>query len=141
MEQLMEFAGNHALLAGGFVLALLALVWTEVVRTTQKFVELTPVQAVPMINREGAIVVDVSASADFNKGHILGATNITPSRFGKPDAEIDKLAGKTVLVVCKNGTASSAAAAALVKVGAAKVAVLKGGMLQWTADNYPVSRR
>lgn len=141
MEQLIEFAGNHALLAGGFVVALLALLWTEFTRKTQKFAELSPLQAVPMINREGAVVVDISAAADFNRGHILGAKNILPSRFGKPDAEIEKLKGKNILVVCKNGTAAPAAAAALVKVGAEKVAVLKGGMLQWVSDNYPISKR
>lgn len=141
MEQIIEFAGNHALLAGGFVLALFALVWTEFTRKTQKFSELSPLQAIPMINREGAVVVDVSAAAEFNKGHILGAKNILPSRFGKADAEIEKLKGKNVLVVCKTGTTATTAAAALVKVGAGKVAVLKGGMQQWMSDNYPVSKR
>jgi rhodanese-related sulfurtransferase len=63
-----------------------------------------------------------------------------PSRLAKPDDELLKLAQKNILVTCKNGQASPAAAAALVKLGARQVAVLKGGVMQWIADNYPVTR-
>jgi rhodanese-related sulfurtransferase len=44
------------------------------------------------------------------------------------------------LLTCKNGQAAPSAASVLVKLGAAKVAVLKGGMLAWVADNYPVTK-
>lgn len=140
MQQLIEFAGNHALLSGAFVAVLLFLVWNEFAQRTRGFAELSPLQAIPLINRGDTVVVDVSASADFARGHIVNARNIKPSRFSKPDAEIQKLTEKSVLLVCKNGQAAPAAASALVKLGARQVTVLKGGMLQWNADNYPVTR-
>ncbi|NND45501.1 MAG: rhodanese-like domain-containing protein [Xanthomonadales bacterium] len=140
MEQLIEFSGNHPLLTGGFVAVLLFLVWSEIQRRTRGFTELAPAEAVPLINRENTVVVDVSASADYHRGHIVNAKNIKPSRLAKPDAELTKLLDRPLLVVCKNGQASPAAAGALVKLGAKNVAVLKGGMLQWNADNYPVTR-
>jgi rhodanese-related sulfurtransferase len=139
MEQLVEFAGNHPLLSGGFVAVLLLLVWTEITRRTRGFSELAPPQAIPLINDKNTVVVDISPSAEFSRGHIVGARNILPSRFADPDAEIRKLEGKNVVVVCKNGQAAQSAAASLVKVGAAQVVVLKGGMTQWKADNYPVT--
>jgi rhodanese-related sulfurtransferase len=141
MQQIFEFAGNHALLAGGFVAVFLLLIWTEITRKTRGFIELSPVQAIPLINDKNTMVVDISPSADFHKGHIVGARNYLPSRFKNPDAELQKLAGKNVLVVCKTGQTAQAAAATLVKLGAAQVAVLKGGMAQWGADNYPVTSR
>ena len=140
MEQLIEFAGNHALLSGGFVAVFLLLIWSEISRHTRGFSELVPAQAVPLINDSNTVVVDVSASADFSKGHIVGAKNILPSRFKSPDSELEKMAGKNVLVACKTGQTAQAAAATLVKLGAANVAVLKVGMTQWLADNYPVTR-
>ena len=140
MEQLIEFAGRHLLLSGGFIVVSLILIWTEISRRTQGYTELTPVQAVPLINNKDTVVVDVSASADFHKGHIVEARNILPSRFANPDAEIQKLTGRGILVACKNGQASPSAASALVKLGAAQVAVLKGGMMKWVEDNYPVTR-
>jgi rhodanese-related sulfurtransferase len=140
MQQLIEFAGNHAFLSGAFVAVFLALVWNEFSRRTRGFAEVTPAQAVPMINRGETVVIDISSSADFAKGHIVKARNIKPSRLAKPDDELLKLAQKNILVTCKNGQASPAAAAALVKLGARQVAVLKGGVMQWIADNYPVTR-
>ncbi len=139
MEQLIEFAGKHALLSGGFIVVFLILIWTEITRRTQGFTEVTPVQAIPLINDKNTVVVDVSAPADFHKGHIVDARNYLPSRFSNPDAEIQKLAGQNILVTCKSGQTAMTAASALVKLGAARVAVLKGGMMQWTSDNYPVT--
>lgn len=140
MDQLMEFAGNHPMLSSGFVLVLLALVWTEVARRRQGFNELTPAQAVPLINRENTLVMDISSSADFGKGHIIGARHVQPSRLDKPDPELAKLITRPILVVCKTGQSAQASAAKLVRMGAADVSVLKGGMAAWSADNYPVTR-
>jgi rhodanese-related sulfurtransferase len=140
MEQLLEFVGNHPLLSGGFVAVLGMLAWSEFSRRAQGFVELSPAQAVPLINAGDTQVVDISPAAEFNKGHIVGAKNFAPSRFAKPDPEVEKLQSAPVLVVCKSGQSALQAAAALVKLGVPKVAVLKGGMTQWKSDNYPVTR-
>jgi rhodanese-related sulfurtransferase len=141
MEQWLEFAGNHAMLSGGFVVVLGLLIWTEISRRTRGFKEIGPAEAVPMINSGETVVVDISPAAEFNQGHIVGARNYTASRLTKPDKELEKLKGASVLVVCKNGQTALPAAASLVKLGAARVAVLKGGMTQWKSDNYPVTKK
>jgi rhodanese-related sulfurtransferase len=140
MDQIIEFASNHPLLSGGFLLVLVLLFATEIFRRTRGFRELSPAEAVPMINAGKTDVVDVSSVADFNQGHIVGAKNYALSRFSTPDPELEQLKGASVLVVCKSGQSAQQAAAALVKLGAADVAVLKGGMNQWKSDNYPVTR-
>ncbi len=141
MEQLIEFAARHPLLSGGFVAVAGMLVWTEIARRGQGFAQVAPAEAVNMINRRDPVIVDVSAAPDFSRGHIRGAKNIPLSRFARPDAELEKIAKRPVLVVCKSGTTANQAAKALTRLGAADVAVLKGGMAQWTADQYPVSKR
>lgn len=141
MEQLMEFAGNHAMLVGGFAAVILLLIWTEIGRHTRGYAELTPVEAVRMINQGDTSVVDISAAADFSRGHLSGAKNIALSRINDTDAEINKIKSKPVLVVCKNGNTAHQAAAQLVKLGAANVAVLKGGITQWQADQFPLANK
>ena len=141
MEQLIEFAGNHGMLVAGFVGIVLLLIWTEISRYTRGYAELTPVQAVQKINQGQTSIVDISPAADFSKGHLAGATHIALSRFSKPDPDIEKIKSKPVLVVCKNGQTAHQAAAKLVKLGAADVAVLKGGVAQWMADQYPLARK
>ena len=141
MEQLMEFVGNNALLAGGFVAVLALLIYTELMRKIRGLKELSPAQAVPWINAADAVVIDVSTAADFNKGHIVDARNLPASRLADPDAEILKLRDKKLLLVCKSGQAAFGAAASLVKMGASEVAVLKGGMTQWRSDQFPVTTK
>jgi len=141
MDQLIEFAGNHPLLSGGFVVVLLLLVWTETIRRLQGFKELTPAEAVPWINDPNAVVVDISPAADFNKGHIVNARHFSPSRLSTPDAEVAKLKDHKLLVVCRSGQSATSAAAALKKLGATEVAILKGGMAQWRSDQFPVTTK
>jgi rhodanese-related sulfurtransferase len=141
MEQVIEFVGNHPLLAGGFVAVLGLLIYTEVMRKIQGLKELSPAQAVPWINDPDAVVIDISPVADFNKGHIVDARNIQASRLTDPDAEIQKLKDKKLLLVCKSGQSAVPAAVNLVKMGAGNVAVLKGGMSQWRSDQFPVTTK
>jgi rhodanese-related sulfurtransferase len=141
MEQLMEFVGNNALLAGGFVAVLVLLIYTELMRKVRGLKELSPALAVPWINETDAVVIDVSTAADFNKGHIVDARNFSSARLADPDAEILKLKDKKLLLVCKSGQSAFAAASSLVKMGASDVAVLKGGMTQWRSDNFPVTTK
>lgn len=141
MEQLIEFAGNHAGLVTGFGVVVLLLIWTEVGRFTRGYKEITPLQAVQLINQGGASIVDISSAADFAKGHLAGAKHIALSKIKNADPELEKMKSGPVIVVCKNGNTAHQAAASLVKMGAADVAVLKGGVTQWAADQYPLARK
>ena len=141
MDQVIEFAGNNLLLVGGFVAVLGLLVWTEVMRKVQGLTELTPAEAVPWINDPNTVIVDISPLADFNKGHIVNAQHMLPSRLATPDAEVQKLKDNKLLVVCRSGQTAVSAAANLRKMGAAEVAVLKGGMAQWRGDQFPVTTK
>ena len=141
MEQYLEFAGNHPLLVGGFFAVLGLLIWTELMRKVRGLKELSPAEAVTWINDDQAVILDISPVADFNKGHIVNARNMQASRLADPDAEVQKLKDKKLLVVCKTGQTAMTAAASLSKMGAENVAVLKGGMAQWRNDQFPVTSK
>lgn len=141
MEQVLEFAGNNLLLVGGFVAVLGLLVWTELMRKVQGLTELTPAEAVPWINDPAAVIIDISPIADFNKGHIVNARHILPSKLAAPDAEVQKLKDNKLLVVCRSGQSAISAVSSLRKMGASEVAVLKGGMAAWRADQFPVTTK
>ncbi len=141
MEQIIEFAGNHAGLVTGFVVVLLLLVWTEISRLTRGYKEITPMQAVQLINQGGTSIVDISPAPDFAKGHLAGSKHIPLSRFKSGDTELEKMKSGPVLVVCRNGNTAHQAAANLVKMGASEVAVLKGGVTAWVSDQYPLARK
>lgn len=141
MDRFIEFATNHPLLVGGFVAVLAFLFWTEIRRKLGGVTELVPAAAIPWINDPEAVVIDISSVADFNKGHIVNARNYTASRLAQPDAEIEKLKDRKLLVVCPNGITAVGAAKSLKNMGAEQVAILKGGMTAWRNDQLPVTRK
>lgn len=141
MAQLIEFAGNHGMLVAGFAAIVLLLIWTEISRRTRGYAEIAPIEAVKKINQGKTSIVDISTAADFAKGHLAGAQHMAMSRLTETDPDIEKIKSGPVLVVCKNGQTAHLAAAKLVKLGAADVAVLKGGISQWVADQYPLARK
>ncbi len=141
MEQLIEFAGNQIMLVAAFVAIVLMLIWTEISRRNRGYTELTTAQAVQKINQGDISIVDISNSADYSNGHLAGSKHIALSRFNKPDPDLEKMKDGPVLVVCKNGQTAHQAAAKLVKLGAADVAVLKGGVTQWKSDQYPLTNK
>jgi rhodanese-related sulfurtransferase len=141
MQQFFEFIGNHPLLAGLFAIVLAAWIAYEVSRLMRKWSELDTLAAVRLINRDETLVLDVSNSTDYAKGHIVGAQNLPPSRIESGNKELLKAKDRPVLVYCKNGQVSPQMAGRLVKLGFSDVYVLAGGLAQWISDQQPVSRQ
>jgi len=141
MQQFLEFIGNHPLLAGLFAVVLAAWIAYEVTRLMRKWNELDTLSAVRLINRDDALVLDVSNSTDYAKGHIVGARHMPPSRIESGNQELLKAKDRPVLIYCKNGQVSPQMANRMVKLGFSNVNVLSGGLAQWASDQQPISRQ
>ncbi|MBB1061740.1 rhodanese-like domain-containing protein [Marilutibacter spongiae] len=138
LEELLAFAGRHTLLSLGLAGITVALAYTEVARLFRGYKALRPAELTGLINRENALVVDLSSSNDYEKGHIAGSRSVSPSQF---DPESKLLAGVKALpvaVVCRNGTASAAAAQRLKKAGFEQVYWLEGGVQAWQQADLPL---
>src|SRR5829696_7220696 len=61
---------------------------------------LTAANAVQLINREKAVVVDVSEADEFAAGHITGARNIPVNDLDKRLPEVVKNKGVPLILVC-----------------------------------------
>jgi rhodanese-related sulfurtransferase len=96
-------------------------------------------EAVRLINREKAVLIDVSEPAEFAAGHAPGARNVP---FAKLEGAKELPGNKTlpVVVVCPNGAHASRAVALLRKAGYEKVQLLAGGFAAWRAANLPVEK-
>jgi rhodanese-related sulfurtransferase len=140
MQQFLEFIGNHPILTGLFAVVLAAWIAWEVARLARKWREVGTLEAVRLINREDALVIDVSNSTDHASGHIVGALHMPPSRIEAGNQQLLKHKDRPVLLYCKNGQVSPQMANRLVKLGFEKIHVLTGGLTQWISDQQPVSR-
>ncbi|AXK73332.1 rhodanese-like domain-containing protein [Lysobacter sp. TY2-98] len=137
-QEILDFAGRHSMLAIGFVVLTVAIIATEIARLFRPYKALTPAQFTALVNREDAVVVDLSASGEFEKGHIAGSRNVQASAFGPEHKLLAGAKEKPVIVVCRTGQGSADQAAKLKKGGFAHVYWLDGGVAAWQQAGLPL---
>lgn len=87
-----------------------------------------------------APVLDVRTPAEFAEGHLTNALNYdwNGSAFDKQIAGLDK--SKPVLVYCRSGSRSAAAAAHMRAIGFTEVYEMDGGFVDWRNANLPETK-
>ena len=140
MERLAEFVSQQLVLVLAFAGLTAVIIVSFIGKFTRGYRDVTPAQLTALINRENALVIDISASGDFEKAHIPGSRHVAPSQFDPEHKDLAKVKDRPVVVVCRNGMASGAAAKRLLKAGFTRVSVLGGGIAQWQAAELPVVR-
>ena len=138
MDRLVAFAGEHAMLSLALLGLTLALIYTEISRLFSGFKAVNPAGLTSLINRQDALLVDVSPLGDFEKGHIAGARNVQVSQFDPESKLLAKACELPVAVTCRTGTASADAAKRLVKAGFKNVFWLDGGIAAWQQASLPL---
>jgi rhodanese-related sulfurtransferase len=96
-------------------------------------------EAVTLINRERAVLIDVSEPGEFGAGHPAGAKNVPIGSLEK-SADLPKNKALPLVVVCPTGGRASRAVPVLKKLGFDKVHVLAGGLASWREANLPVEK-
>lgn len=140
LHRLPQFLSSHPFLSLGFLGVLIALVANEAQRLTRSYKALTPAGLTQLINRDNALLVDVSSLADFEKGHIPGAKHVAMSQFDPESKELAKVRDLPVAIVCKTGQTSGTAAQRLKKAGFSKVFWLEGGIGSWIEAQMPLAK-
>lgn len=115
-----------------------AIIVNEILRLTRGFKTLRPAEATALINRENALVIDLRAIADFEKGHIPGSKNVLMSQFDPENKQLAPAKALPVVLVCKTGQTANDAAKRLRKAGFSQVFVLDGGITGWQQADLPL---
>ena len=97
-------------------------------------------QATLLINRENATVVDIRATGDFKKGHILGSVNIPTSKIAEGAKGLPKDKSKPMLLVCQSGVTTAGVAQKLSQLGYENLYRLQGGIASWSAESLPLEK-
>lgn len=139
-SRLPDFISNHPILSFGFIGVLVALVANEVSRFTRGYKVLTPAGLTQLVNRESALLIDMSSIQDYEKGHIPGAKHVAMSQFDPEGKDLAKARELPVAIYCKSGQTSAAAAKRLGKAGFKHVYALDGGLRAWTEAQLPLAR-
>lgn len=137
MDQYIEFAGRHPVLTAAAAALIALIAATELKRLMRKWRELSPAELTALVNA-GALLLDLRGKDAHRAGHIAGARAVALDDLDAAVASTGKDA--QVVAYCESGGDSARAAERLVAAGYAKVAMLKGGLASWRADNLPLAR-
>jgi rhodanese-related sulfurtransferase len=118
-----------ALASGGL------LIWPALTRARSGGI--TPTEAVRLMNREKAVVIDVSEPGEYAAAHVAGSRNIPLGRL-EVAPELPKNKSLPIVLVCATGRRAAKAARALQVKGYTKAVVLGGGLAAWKTANLPI---
>ena len=96
-------------------------------------------EAVRLINREKAVLVDVCEPNEFAAGHAAGSRNVP---LGQLEGSKDLPGNKTLpeLLICPTGARANRAVGVLRKAGYEKAVAVAGGTAAWREAQLPVEK-
>lgn len=100
----------------------------------------SPTQAVQLINKDKAVVIDVCSESEFAEGHVSGAKNVPVDELESRLAQLAKNKTTPLLMVCASGIRSRRAVGVAKKQGYEQVYSLAGGMGAWRTASLPVQK-
>ena len=101
---------------------------------------LSAAQAVQLINREKAVVIDVCEPAEFAAGHVGGAKNIPLAQLQERLPQVAKNKAVPVIMVCAKGGRAARAVGIAKGRGYDKAQTLAGGLAAWREASMPVEK-
>lgn len=96
-------------------------------------------EAVQLINRRDALIVDVRDKSEFAAGHLPNSRHIPLADLAGRLGELEKFKARPVLVNCAP-VAAGKACGALKQAGFKEVFALRGGMAGWAEASLPVEK-
>lgn len=107
-------------------------------RQTQSYQTTTPQQIAPQLLNRDVTLVDVRSEAEWEGGHLPGATHIMLGYLSKQAHDV--MNGKPIVVQCRSGARSAIAASILQAQGAKQVINMMGGYQAWARAGLPIER-
>jgi len=133
-----NFLSENAMWIGLAAGSGLMLLWPMLVHGASGVKSVTPTEAVMLINRSNALVLDVRDDAEFANGHIADAKHIPMAQLAERIKEIQKYKDKPILVNCQAGARSTKACDILRTNQFSQVNNLQGGLNAWLQAKLPV---
>lgn len=101
---------------------------------------LTPAGAVQLINREKAVVIDVSETEEFAAGHVGGAKNVPLGQLEERLPTVVKNKALPLVLVCASGARANRAVGIAKKLGYENAQAMAGGLKAWREASLPVEK-
>ena len=101
---------------------------------------LTPANAVLLMNRSKAVMVDVCEAEEYAKGHVTGSRHVPLGQLEQRLPEVVKNKALPVIFVCQSGARAGRAVGIAKKLGYEQAQAMAGGLAAWKEANLPLEK-
>jgi rhodanese-related sulfurtransferase len=116
------------------------LLWPLISRPFRVSHEVGAIEAVQLINRRDALVLDVRETGDYAAGHIANAKHLPEAQLADRLKELEKFRARPIVVSCRTGTRAPSVSGMLRKKGFAEAFALRGGIAAWQQASLPLEK-
>ncbi len=132
---------TNMMLFGAAVATGAMLLWPLLVRPFRAGREVSAFEAVQLINRKDAVVIDVRDTGEYDTGHIAGAKHLPERQLAERLKELEKFKDRPLILTCRSGMRSGAAVQILRRSGFNEAVNLRGGIGAWEQAGMPLEKR
>jgi rhodanese-related sulfurtransferase len=131
----------NMMLFGGALASGALLLWPLLLRSFRAGSEVSAFEAVQLINRKDALVIDVRDQGEFDAGHISGARHVPERQLAERLKELEKFKDRPLILACRSGMRSGSAVKTLRSNGFAEAVNLRGGIGAWEQAGMPLQKK
>ena len=130
------------MLFGAMTASGVMLLWPLLVKAAGRGArEVGTAEAVQLINRRDALVIDVRDGGEFALGHIANAKHIPLNELAGRARELEKFKNRPIVIADATGARAGSAAKLLTNAGFTEVVALHGGVNAWLGASMPVVKK
>jgi len=140
MDKFLPFIERHWALSVLFVVLFIAIIFYE--KRTQKHNAggVKPEEAVRLMNKSNAVVIDIRAREAFASGHIIKSRHIPLVDLPQSLKSLQKLKQKPIIIVAEKQVDVAQAIKQLKANGFTQVGALSGGLKAWCDAKLPLEK-
>lgn len=142
ISEIIPFTKNHPILSLSWMGLFVVIIYLTVKEKLSKIEIISNAQAISMMNKSNAVVVDIRSADSYRKGHITESYNILPVDIKNGSIkELEKHKEAAIILVDDSGLLAGNLGNSLVKQGFPQVFVLKDGIAGWNGENLPLVKK
>ena len=131
----------NRMLFGGALASGVMLLWPLLTKAFRGGKEVGPFEAVQLINRNDALVIDLRDTGEYEAGHISGARHLPERQLVERLSELEKFKTRPLVLACRSGMRASAAVQILRRNGFEQAVALRGGISAWEQAGMPLQKK
>lgn len=138
-QEIIKFLQAHILLSTTWIMLLLIIIYILINDWIYKLPYISHNNAIFLINKKNAVVIDIRDHKDYLSGYIINSINISIEKIKNNNVlKLKKFQKHPLIIVHNTGVVSNSIIQYFKKIGFEKIYILQGGIINWKTNHLPL---